>query len=156
MFTQVGFPDTDPFLNITWQLARTHVVVAVIIQHLSIKSAQQAVGRLSLSWVHIGKLLNEFFIKITRYSECRSSWPESSRPGSTRPRNISAWSYFAYFFHKECQYSVCVYVVIISKYATKIVGMQNRQVACVPGTQDQKQSTFSKFKPGPELNSIES
>ena len=44
-------------------------------------------------------------------------------------------------------YSVRVYVLIISKYARKIVGMQNRQVACVHGTQDQKQSTFSKFKP---------
>ena len=43
--------------------------------------------------------------------------------------------------------SVHVYVVIISKYATKIVGMQNRQVACVHGTQYQKQLTFSKFKP---------
>ena len=53
-------------------------------------------------------------------------------------------------------YSVRVYIVIISKYSTKIVGTQNRQVACVHGTQDQKQSAFSKFKPGPELNSIES
>ena len=43
--------------------------------------------------------------------------------------------------------SVRVYAVIISKYATKIVGTQNRQVACVHGTQDQKQSTFNKFKP---------
>ena len=44
-------------------------------------------------------------------------------------------------------FSVRVYVKIISKYATKIVGTQNRQEACVHGTQDQKQSTFSKFKP---------
>ena len=44
-------------------------------------------------------------------------------------------------------FCVRVYVVIISKYATKIVGTQNRQVACVHGMQDQKQSTFSKFKP---------
>ena len=43
--------------------------------------------------------------------------------------------------------SVRVYAVIISKYATKIVGTQNRQVACVHGMQDQKQSTFNKFKP---------
>ena len=43
--------------------------------------------------------------------------------------------------------SVCVYAVIISKYTTKIVGTQNRQVACVYGTQDQKQSTFNTFKP---------
>ena len=43
--------------------------------------------------------------------------------------------------------SVRVYAVIISKNATKIVGMQNRQVACVHGTQDQKRSTFNKFKP---------
>ena len=33
------------------------------------------------------------------------------------------------------------------KYATKIVGTQNRQVACVHGRQDQKQLTLSKFKP---------
>ena len=43
--------------------------------------------------------------------------------------------------------SVRVYAVIISKYATKIVGTQKRQVACVRGTQDQKQSTFNTFKP---------
>ena len=43
--------------------------------------------------------------------------------------------------------SVRVYAVIISKYATKIVGMQKRQVACVHGMQDQKQSTFNTFKP---------
>ena len=43
--------------------------------------------------------------------------------------------------------SVPVYAVIISKYATKIVGTQKRQVACVHGTQDQKQSTFNTFKP---------
>ena len=50
----------------------------------------------------------------------------------------------------ECATIICsvrVYAVIISKYATKIVGKQNRQVACVHGTQDQMQSTFSKFKP---------
>ena len=34
--------------------------------------------------------------------------------------------------------SVRVYVIIISKYATKIVGTQIRKVACVNGTQDQK------------------
>ena len=39
-------------------------------------------------------------------------------------------------------YSVQVYVVIVSKYATKIVGTQKRQVACVHGTRDQKQLTF--------------
>ena len=43
--------------------------------------------------------------------------------------------------------SVHVYAVIISKYATKIVGTQKRQEACVHGTQDQKQLTFNKFKP---------
>ena len=43
--------------------------------------------------------------------------------------------------------SVRVYAVIISKYATKIVGTQDRQVACVYGTPDQVQSTFNKFKP---------
>ena len=43
--------------------------------------------------------------------------------------------------------SVRVYAVMISKYATKIVGTQKRQVACVHGTQDQKQSTFDTFKP---------
>ena len=43
--------------------------------------------------------------------------------------------------------SVPVYAVIISKYVTKIVGTQNRQVACIHGTQDQKQSTFKKLKP---------
>ena len=43
--------------------------------------------------------------------------------------------------------SVRVYAVIISKYATKIVGTQKRQVACVHGMQDQKQSTFNTFKP---------
>ena len=42
--------------------------------------------------------------------------------------------------------SVRVYAVIISKYATKIVGTQKRQVVCVHGTQDQKQSTFNTFK----------
>ena len=44
-------------------------------------------------------------------------------------------------------FSVRVYAVIISKYATKIVGTQKRQVACVHGTQDQMQSTFNTFKP---------
>ena len=39
------------------------------------------------------------------------------------------------------------YAVIISKYTTKIVGTQKRQVACVHGTQDQKQSIFNTFKP---------
>ena len=43
--------------------------------------------------------------------------------------------------------SVRVYAIIISKYATKIVGMQNRQVACVHRMQDHMQSTFNKFKP---------
>ena len=43
--------------------------------------------------------------------------------------------------------SVRVYAVIISKYVTKIVSMQKRQVACVHGMQDQKQSTFNTFKP---------
>ena len=43
--------------------------------------------------------------------------------------------------------SVRVYAVIISKYATKIVGTKNRQVPCVHGTQDQKQSTFNIFNP---------
>ena len=43
--------------------------------------------------------------------------------------------------------SVRVYAVIISKYATKIVATQKRQVVCVHGTQDQKQSTFNTFKP---------
>ena len=41
--------------------------------------------------------------------------------------------------------SVRVYAVIISKYATKIVGMQKRRVACIHGTKDQKQSTFNTF-----------
>ena len=45
----------------------------------------------------------------------------------------------------EC--SVRIYAVMISKYATKILGTQKKQVACVHGTQDQKQSTFNKFKP---------
>ena len=44
-------------------------------------------------------------------------------------------------------FSVPVFAVIISKYATKIIGSQKRQVACVHGTQDQKQSTFNTFKP---------
>ena len=43
--------------------------------------------------------------------------------------------------------SARVNVLIISKYATKIVGTQNKQEACVQWTQDQKQSTISKFKP---------
>ena len=42
--------------------------------------------------------------------------------------------------------SVRVYAVITSKYAAKIVGTQKRQVACIHGTQDQKQSTFNTFK----------
>ena len=46
-----------------------------------------------------------------------------------------------------CCISVRVYAVIISKYATKIVGTQKRQEACVHGTQDQKQSTFITLKP---------
>ena len=45
------------------------------------------------------------------------------------------------------QCSVHGYAVIIFKYTTKIIGTQNRQVACVHGTQDHKQSTFNKFKP---------
>ena len=44
-----------------------------------------------------------------------SSRPESSRPGSTWTGNISAWSYFAYFIHKGCQYEVC----FIQKYVQK-------------------------------------
>ena len=48
---------------------------------------------------------------------------------------------------KWCVISVHVYAVIISKYATEIVGRQKRQVACVHGMQDQKQSTFNTFKP---------
>ena len=47
--------------------------------------------------------------------------------------------------HLYTKGSIHVYVVIVSKYATKFVGTQNRQVACVHGTQDQKQLTFSKF-----------
>ena len=43
--------------------------------------------------------------------------------------------------------SVLVYAVIISKHPAKIVGTQKRQVACIHGTQDQKQSTFNTFKP---------
>ena len=43
--------------------------------------------------------------------------------------------------------SVRVYAVIKSKYATKIVGTQKGQVACVNGTQGQKQTTFNTFKP---------
>ena len=37
--------------------------------------------------------------------------------------------------------------IIISKYATQILDTQKRQVACVHGMQDQKQSTFNTFKP---------
>ena len=48
-------------------------------------------------------------------------------------------------FSVSLESSVRVYVVIISKYATKIVGTQNRQLACVHGTQDQMQWTFNKF-----------
>ena len=44
-------------------------------------------------------------------------------------------------------HSVHINTVIISKYATKIVGTQKRQVACVHGTQDQKQSTLNTLKP---------
>ena len=40
------------------------------------------------------------------------------------------------------------------KYATELVGTQNRQVACVHGTQDQKQSTFNKFKPAQEQREL--
>ena len=36
------------------------------------------------------------------------------------------------------------YVILISKYAAKMVGTQDRQVACVHWTEDQKQPTFSK------------
>ena len=50
------------------------------------------------------------------------------------------------------QLSVRVYAIIISKFATKIVGTQNRHVACVHGTQDQKQSTFNILS---QLNSEE-
>ena len=35
-----------------------------------------------------------------------------------------------------------VYAVIISEYATKIIGTQDRQVACVHGMQDHMQSIF--------------
>ena len=48
---------------------------------------------------------------------------------------------------RSIAFSVRVYAVMISKYAKKIVGTQKRQVACVRGTQDQKQSTFNTFKP---------
>ena len=54
---------------------------------------------------------------------------------------------FAGCLFKKIHVSVHVYAVIISKYATKIVGTQNLQVAWVHGTQDQKQSTFNTFKP---------
>ena len=45
--------------------------------------------------------------------------------------------------------SVRVYAVIISKYATRIVGTQKREVACVHGPQDQKQwTTYTKMSGG--------
>ena len=49
--------------------------------------------------------------------------------------------------------SVRVYAVIISKYVTKIVGTQIRQVACVHGTQDHMQLTFKNLS---QLNSKDS
>ena len=78
---------------------------------------------------------------------------ETSTFGIFRGRNVcgrNVWaemSYIPLFAILTIIFSVRVYVVIISKYATKIGGTQNRQVACVHGTQDQKQSTFSKLKP---------
>ena len=51
-------------------------------------------------------------------------------------------------------FSVRVYAVIISLYAPQIVGTQNIQVVCVHGTQDQKQSTFNKFKPAKKIKRV--
>ena len=60
-----------------------------------------------------------------------------------RPQEtLSVMSDGPVMFHNDC-----VYAVIISKYATKIVGTQKRKVACVHGKQDQKQSIFNTFKP---------
>ena len=47
-FIQVGFPETDPFSLKKFHLKHTHAVVAIIIEHLSIKSAPQAVGSLRM------------------------------------------------------------------------------------------------------------
>ena len=44
-------------------------------------------------------------------------------------------------------FSVPIYAIIISKWAKKLVGTQNRQDACVHDTYDQMQSTFNKLKP---------
>ena len=39
----------------------------------------------------------------------------SSRPGSTRPDNISAWSYFAYFFIRDASMNCVLYIKCSAK-----------------------------------------
>ena len=72
-----------------------------------------------------------------------SMWPNTSVFLDDTERTL-----FIYLLFVPHIISVHVYAVIISKYATKIVGNQNRQVACLHGTQYQMQWTINKFKPG--------
>ena len=44
-----------------------------------------------------------------------SSRPESSGPGSTGPDNISAWSYFAYFFIRDASLNCVLYIKCSAK-----------------------------------------
>ena len=44
-----------------------------------------------------------------------SSRPESSWPGSTRPNNISAWSYFGYFFIRDASMNCVLYIKCSAK-----------------------------------------
>ena len=60
--------------------------------------------------------------------------------------HFSKLIFFKKSFHEHYD-SVRVYAVRISKFSTNIVGTQNRQVACVHGTQDQMQLIFNTFKP---------
>ena len=44
-----------------------------------------------------------------------SSQPESGRPGSSRPDNISAWSYFVYFFIRDASMNCVLYIKCSAK-----------------------------------------
>ena len=55
-----------------------------------------------------------------------SSWPETSRPGSTQPDNISAWSYFAYFFIRDASMNCVLYIKCSAKVGSiYIAGLSN-------------------------------
>ena len=85
----------------------------------------------------------EIYFTINLHRSMGSGWGRTCDPWTASQTHILGRTAVV----KISGSSVRVYAVIISKYATKIVGTQKRQVACVHGTQDQKRSTFNIFKP---------